>query len=74
MRNLFSFIFYIRRSKADKNGRANVYLRITVNGKRVELSISKKSRCKKINIIKFTADWIKYGKAAGIFADALIAF
>lgn len=42
MNNLFSFIFYIKRSKADKNGKANVYLRITVNGKRSELSISKK--------------------------------
>ncbi|CAM1347852.1 DUF2493 domain-containing protein [Tenacibaculum sp. HL-MS23] len=37
---------------------------------------------KNINIIKFPADWIKYGKAAGpkrnkqmaIYADALIAF
>lgn len=37
---------------------------------------------KKIKIIKFPADWIKYGKAAGpkrnnqmaIYADALIAF
>ena len=43
MNNLFSFIFYIKRSKADKNGKANVYLRITVNGNRAELSISKKA-------------------------------
>tara|TARA_R110002050_G_scaffold238454_1_gene374516 strand:+ start:504 stop:1754 length:1251 start_codon:yes stop_codon:yes gene_type:complete len=42
MQNLFSFIFYIKRSKADKNGKANIYLRITVNGKRAELSISRK--------------------------------
>ena len=42
MSNLFSFIFYIKRSKADKNGKANIYLRITVNGKRAELSISRK--------------------------------
>ena len=42
MRHLFSFIFYIKRSKADKNGKANIYLRITVNGKRAELSISRK--------------------------------
>ncbi len=42
MNSLFSFIFYIKRSKADQNGKANVYLRITVNGKRAELSISKK--------------------------------
>ena len=42
MQHLFSFIFYIKRSKADKNGKANIYLRITVNGKRAELSISRK--------------------------------
>ena len=44
MQNLFSFIFYIKRSKADKNGKANIYLRITVNGKRAELKYFKKSR------------------------------
>lgn len=42
MQNLFSFIFYIKRSKVDKLGRANIYLRITVNGKRAEMSISRK--------------------------------
>lgn len=42
MQSLFSFIFYIKRSKANKNGKANIYLRITVNGKRAELSISRK--------------------------------
>ena len=42
MRNLFSFIFYIKRGKADKNGMANIYLRITVNGKRAEMSVSRK--------------------------------
>ncbi len=42
MKNLFSFIFYIKRSKVDKLGRANIYLRITVNGKRAEMSISRK--------------------------------
>ncbi len=47
MQNLFSFIFYIKRSKADKNGKANIYLRITVNGKRAELSISRKVDVKK---------------------------
>ena len=47
MQHLFSFIFYIKRSKADKNGKANIYLRITVNGKRAELSISRKVDVKK---------------------------
>jgi len=42
MQNLFTFIFYIKRSKANKEGKTNIYLRITVNGKRAELSISRK--------------------------------
>ena len=42
MQSTFSLLFYIKRSKADSNGMANVYLRITVNGKRAELSIRRK--------------------------------
>ncbi|WP_298288524.1 site-specific integrase [uncultured Lutibacter sp.] len=42
MQNLFSLLFYIKRSKVDKNGYANIYLRITVDGKRSELSIRRK--------------------------------
>ncbi|AOW16882.1 recombinase [Polaribacter vadi] len=62
MNNLFSFIFYIKRSKADKNGKANVYLRITVNGKRSELSISKK-----VDVNKWVAT---AGKLRGGSAEA----
>ena len=62
MNNLFSFIFYIKRSKADKNGKANVYLRITVNGKRSELSISKK-----VDVNKWVA---AAGKLKGGSAEA----
>ena len=43
MQTSFSLLFYIKRSKADKNNRANIYLRITVNGKRSELSIERKA-------------------------------
>src|SRR5690554_5359308 len=42
MKNSFSLLFYIKKSKADAAGRANIYLRITVNGKRAELSIQRK--------------------------------
>ncbi|WP_417857291.1 site-specific integrase [Xanthomarina gelatinilytica] len=63
MNHLFSFIFYIKRSKADKNGKANVYLRITVNGNRAELSISKKVAVNK---------WISSaGKLKGSSTEAL---
>ena len=49
MQSTFSLLFYIKRSKADSNGMANVYLRITVNGKRAELSIRRKVCLKKWN-------------------------
>lgn len=42
MNNSFSLLFYIKKSKADNAGRANIYLRITVNGQRAELSIRRK--------------------------------
>lgn len=62
MQNLFSFIFYIKRSKADKNGKANIYLRITVNGKRAELSISRK-----VDVNKWSTS---SGKMKGFSAEA----
>ncbi|MFH4965451.1 site-specific integrase [Gaetbulibacter sp. M235] len=42
MINSFSLLFYIKKSKSDSLGRANIYLRITVDGKRAELSINRK--------------------------------
>ncbi len=42
MNNSFSLLFYIKKCKADSNGKANIYLRITLNGKRAELSIRRK--------------------------------
>ncbi len=42
MQNLLSLLFYIKRSKSDENNKANIYLRITLNGKRSELSIRRK--------------------------------
>ncbi len=38
----FSIIFYPKSSNLDKNGRASLFLRITVDGKRCELSIKRK--------------------------------
>jgi site-specific recombinase XerD len=42
MQNTFSILFYPRGNNLDKNGRAPIYLRITVDGKRSELSIKRK--------------------------------
>lgn len=42
MKISFTLLFYIKKSKADVNKKANIYLRITVNGKRSELSIGRK--------------------------------
>ncbi|NDV17692.1 tyrosine-type recombinase/integrase [Muricauda sp. TY007] len=39
----FSSIFYLRNSRLDKNGKAGIYFRITVNGQRAELSIKRKT-------------------------------
>ncbi len=50
MSNSISIIFYIKRSKADGNGNANIYLRITVDGKRSELSIRRKVPIEKWNV------------------------
>lgn len=42
MYNTFSILFYLKRSKASSDGKVPIYLRITVNGKRSELSINRK--------------------------------
>jgi len=42
MENSFNILFYIKRVKVDKLGKANIYLRITVNGRRAELSVRRK--------------------------------
>ncbi|MDE0598112.1 MAG: site-specific integrase, partial [Dokdonia donghaensis] len=42
MKTTFSILFYPRGNDIDKNGNAPIYLRITVNGKRSELSIKRK--------------------------------
>lgn len=49
MKSLFSLLFYIKASKADSNNKANIYCRITVDGKRSEFSIRRKVDVKKWN-------------------------
>jgi len=38
--NTFGIVFYLKRQK-EKNGKAPIYARITVDGKRAEISIKK---------------------------------
>ena len=40
---MVSLLFYLKKSKADSEGRAMIYLRITVNGRRVEMSTNRKT-------------------------------
>ncbi len=42
MNNRFSILFYPKKKGKSKNGRISIYLRITVNGKRCEISINRK--------------------------------
>ncbi|MFA5297464.1 MAG: site-specific integrase [Lutibacter sp.] len=42
MKNSFSHLFYIKKSKIDNKQKTIIYLRITVNGRRAELSIQRK--------------------------------
>ncbi len=45
----FSILFYLQRNKASKDGLAPIYMRITVNGKRSEISIKRKISSDKWN-------------------------
>ncbi|GGK46256.1 MULTISPECIES: Arm DNA-binding domain-containing protein [Flavobacteriaceae] len=49
MQSRFSILFYPRGNDINKNGRAPVYLRITIDGKRSELSIKRKVLLEKWN-------------------------
>ena len=40
-RATFNILFFIKKSKLLKNGTAPIYLRITINGKRSEISIKR---------------------------------
>jgi len=45
----FSIPFYLQRNKATKDGKAPIYLRITVNGRRSQISIKRKISITKWN-------------------------
>ncbi len=49
MQNLLSVLFYIRRNKVDKKGRVPIYMRITYDGKRAEVSTMRKVELSKWN-------------------------
>ena len=61
MQTSFSLLFYIKRNKGDKNNKANIYLRITVNGRRAEISIKRK-----VEIDRWSSD---AGKASGTIRE-----
>lgn len=42
MSHSLSLLFYIKKSKADEQGKANIYMRITLDGRRAECSLSRK--------------------------------
>ncbi|MCG2463013.1 site-specific integrase, partial [Flavobacteriaceae bacterium F89] len=42
MSHSLSLLFYIKKSKADEQGNTNIYLRITLDGRRAECSIRRK--------------------------------
>tara|TARA_R110002049_G_scaffold308395_1_gene512191 strand:+ start:1018 stop:1560 length:543 start_codon:yes stop_codon:yes gene_type:complete len=51
MNDTFSILFFLKGDSLDKNGKVAIYLRITVNGKRCELSIKRKIDPNKWNSI-----------------------
>jgi len=42
MCNTFSILFFLQRNKVTKDGKITIYLRITMNGKRSQISIKRK--------------------------------
>ncbi len=50
MQKTFSVLFYPKRNDADKEGKVPIYMRITFNGKRSELSIQHKVEIERWNI------------------------
>lgn len=56
MQNLLSVLFYVKRNKEDKQGKVPIYMRITYDGKRAEVSAMRKIEISKwnskVNIVK----------------------
>tara|TARA_R110000868_G_scaffold68570_1_gene202719 strand:- start:17161 stop:17436 length:276 start_codon:yes stop_codon:yes gene_type:complete len=61
MQNTFSILFYPKQSDVDKEGKSPIYMRITVNGKRSEVSIQRKIEVSNWNL--------KAGKVRGTTSD-----
>jgi site-specific recombinase XerD len=49
MQNLLSVLFYVKRNKEDKQGKVPIYMRITYDGKRAEVSAMRKVEISKWN-------------------------
>ncbi len=49
MKNTFSILFYLKRRNSDLASKAPVYMRVTVNGRRSELSVHRKVNVSKWN-------------------------
>ncbi|UBZ14950.1 hypothetical protein LDL77_04350 [Flagellimonas marinaquae] len=43
MSNSFAVLFYLKDKRLDKNGKAGLYLRLTVNGQRSVISCKKRA-------------------------------
>ena len=50
MHHSFSIIFWMKRGKADKLGKAPIYARVTINGRRAEISTGQKIDSERWNI------------------------
>jgi len=50
MHQSFSVVFWIKRGKADKTGKAPIYARITIDGKRAEVSTGQKIESERWNV------------------------
>lgn len=49
MSHSLSLLFYIKKSKADEHGKANIYLRTTLDGRRAECSVHRKVKSNEWN-------------------------
>ncbi|MDN3587523.1 Arm DNA-binding domain-containing protein [Pedobacter aquatilis] len=49
MKGNFHLLYYLRKQKVYKGGPRAIYMRITVNGKRAEMSVGRECECEKWN-------------------------
>jgi site-specific recombinase XerD len=72
MQNSFSFLFYLKKPKGYASGNVPIYLRITVDGKRAEVSTGRECNPEKWNTDAGRADGTKDDiKALNIYLDTL---